>query len=227
MWTTKSPGQLRRFCLCVFRWACLPKHPTAVLTTLGSWQISEYRMQTHSRGNLSAALVSGVWTGRWVGWEHSIISPTRNHRALKGSQLFVCKGSSADQIRWRLATLKTVTVIILLISKIAGYWFGCFFNLAYGLSAFLFNKCWGGENPSDCIWKHMCTASLGKATLAVVISCCCLGATLFHKPGMPLPAYSEASSYLLFQMVWPVLTFRNELNPGLHWTRSARKLFPF
>lgn len=143
-------------------------------------------------------------------------------QSFEGQSAFVCKGNSFDQIAWHLAIRKTIPVIILLVNKIAGYWFGCIFNLAYRLSVFLSNKRFGGERPSDCIWKHTCSI-FGASN----ISCCCLGAALFHKSGMPLPACSEASSYLLIQMVWPVLTFRNELNPGLHWTRSVWKLFPF
>lgn len=156
--------------------------------------------------------------GQVTAWYH--ISYQKS-QSLEGQSAFVCKGNRSDQIGWHSATLKTITMIIL-VNKIAGYWFGCILNLAYRLSVFLFNKRFGGENPSDCIWKHMCSI-FGASN----ISCCCLSATLFRKPGVPLPAYTEARSYLLFQMVWPVLTFRNELNPGLHWTRSVWKLFPF
>lgn len=188
-----------------------------VLTTLGTQQTWVENAKPQQRGPFSSF---GLWClnrkiGRvTAGYHTSYQKP----QSFEGQSAFVCKGSRSHQIGWHSSILKTVTVIIL-INIITTYWFGCIFNLAQFV--FLFNNCSGGEKPSDCIWKQ-CVASLGQTTLAVV-----LVLLSFISLATPLPACSEASPYLLFQMVWPVLPFRNELNPGLHWTPSVCKLLPF
>lgn len=143
-----------------------------VLTTVGTQQTWVENVKPQQRAPVSSF---GPWCldrkiGRVTAECHTSY---QKPLSFEGQSAFVCKGSRSDQIDWYLSTLKTVTVVILLINIIAAYWFvlqhtACIFNLAQRLFVFLLINVLG-ERTSQTVFEKKCVASLRQITVAVVV----------------------------------------------------------
>lgn len=96
-----------------------------------------------------------------LGWERGRVtagigSPTRNPRALKGSQRLFAKARDLTKVAGAQPPRDNNSDYSP-VSETAQCQFCYIFNSAYRLSVFPFNKCLGGREPLGCIWKHVCS----------------------------------------------------------------------